>query len=183
MPRGTLGRPHARVKGACRTARGSLRHQRCASAGLPYAECVPARCLEFALTGSRHRLCPGRTLSVRASAAAARGPSRRTAWAIASRDEGGGVRPRALDELLVGVGQGVCIRTILPSCKEGIRHDTHKAPTASIRARSRRGWRRCKWHAWEGTDSRLWGPGHAWSSSEFRVFFSLNAHRTCSSCP
>jgi hypothetical protein len=127
VPRGTLGRPHARVKGACRTARGSLRHQRCASAGLPYAECVPARCLEFALTGSRHRLCPGRTLSVRASAAAARGPSRRTAWAIASRDEGGGVRPRALDELLVGVGQGVCIRTILPSCKEGIRHDTQGA--------------------------------------------------------
>ena len=66
-------------------------------------------------TGSRHRLCLGRThTSVRASGAASRRPAR----AIAGGGEGGGARPRAADEQLVGGGQGVCA---LPSRKEGVR--------------------------------------------------------------
>eukprot|EP00964_Phaeocystis_antarctica_P041806 scaffold23936_cov57-Phaeocystis_antarctica.AAC.1 len=43
---------------------------------------------------------------------------RTPARAIASRGQGRGVRPRATDEQLVGVGQGGCA---LPSREEGIR--------------------------------------------------------------
>eukprot|EP00964_Phaeocystis_antarctica_P132150 scaffold96187_cov56-Phaeocystis_antarctica.AAC.2 len=48
------------------------------------------------------------------SRAASRAPAR----VIASRGEGRGARPRATNEQLVGVGQGVCV---LPNRKEGIR--------------------------------------------------------------
>ena len=80
-------------------------------------------------TGSRHRICLGRThTSVRTSRAGTRGPSLTTAWAIASGGERAGFRPRAADEHLVEVGQGVCL---LPSRKEGgrgARGDVHELP-------------------------------------------------------
>eukprot|EP00964_Phaeocystis_antarctica_P102580 scaffold67915_cov54-Phaeocystis_antarctica.AAC.1 len=50
----------------------------------------------------------------RSSGAVSRTPAR----AIASRGEGRGACPRATDEQLVGVGQGVCA---LPSRKQGAR--------------------------------------------------------------
>ena len=63
--------------------------------------------------GSRHGICPGRThTSMRASGAASRRPAR----VIASAGEGGGARPRAAHEQLVGGGQGGCV---LPSRTEG----------------------------------------------------------------
>ena len=76
-------------------------------------------------TGSRHRLCLGRThTSVRASGAASRRPAR----AIAGGGEGGGARPRAADEQLVGGGEGVCA---LPRRKEGVRGMRGDARAAS----------------------------------------------------
>ena len=56
---------------------------------------------------------PHAHLGERASVAASRPPAR----AIASGGEGGGARPRAADEQLVGGGEGVCV---LPSRKEGV---------------------------------------------------------------
>eukprot|EP00964_Phaeocystis_antarctica_P117124 scaffold80963_cov72-Phaeocystis_antarctica.AAC.1 len=47
-----------------------------------------------------------------------RAASRTPARAVASRGEGRGARPRATDEQLVGIGQGVCV---LPSRKAGVR--------------------------------------------------------------
>ena len=88
-------------------------------------------------TGSRQDSVPWphAHLSVRASGAGIRGPSLRTAWAMASGGEGGGARPRAADEQLVGGGQGVCL---LPSRKEGLRGVMDEARAASpARKRSR----------------------------------------------
>ena len=67
---------------------------------------------------------PHARLSERASGAASRRPAR----AIASGGEGGGARPRAADEQLVGGGQGVCV---LPSRTEGVRGMRGDARAAS----------------------------------------------------
>ena len=63
----------------------------------------------------RRRICPVTHTSIRASVR--RAASRTPAQAIVSRGEGRGARPRATDEQLVGVVQGVCA---LPSRKEGM---------------------------------------------------------------
>ena len=108
-------------------------------------------------TGSRHRLCLGRTYtSVRALGAASRRPAR----AIASGGEGGGARPRAADEQLVGGVKGVCV---LPSRMEGgrgVRGDARAASRGCIRARSR-----CAQAACRGEDATEIGGRGARSSS------------------
>ena len=72
--------------------------------------------------GSRHGICPGRThTSMRASGAASRRPAR----VIASAGEGGGARPRAAHEQLVGGGQGGCV---LPSRTEGAGRTGYEGP-------------------------------------------------------
>ena len=64
------------------------------------------------------RASGGSTLAAEAQAISATCAASRTpARAIASRGEGRGARPRATDEQLVGVVQGVCA---LPSRKEGM---------------------------------------------------------------
>eukprot|EP00964_Phaeocystis_antarctica_P130684 scaffold94562_cov58-Phaeocystis_antarctica.AAC.1 len=53
------------------------------------------------------------------------GFSRTPARAVASRGEGRGARPRATDEQLVGVRQGVCV---LPSRREGMHCEVRCGP-------------------------------------------------------
>ena len=111
-------------------------------------------------TGSRHGLCLGRThTSVRASGAASRRPAR----AIASGGEGGGARPRAADEQLVGGGEGKCP---LPSRKEGVRGIMRARGDARAASRGCAGRDRGASSACRSVGvTAVWGAGGAASSA------------------